>query len=396
MLARIVLYIAIGAVAVALLAIIFVICMCRTVKKYMNGDYLSDGKNKDELLDKFDEEYGQEIDEDTSLLISPLNQIDVINDFEIKEEKPQFECFTARTAQHRIKEEGFESPFASRARLKVTFELNQQSRMIIGCIKTIEGLEFEDDDETDPDEICFHVKMIPKRRKQKTVTKWKDPKSNILSLTFLLGPFKKDINPRKKIRIRLYGRKKKFPYSSICYGETFMLVSKIANNEGIITRYKRIHPRTDNSIEDESPLVVAKDGDEDESLFDSLIPENFQDMVESLLESASESEKSDKEDEKENKEVLVDKDKDEKEEKEDGAPTTKEKVLLENEGTDKVNVEESNENVVVVETKPSDNDEGVKNTPPESKSCNEPPVETTFSNTNNDTTVLISMEDGNS
>ena len=167
-----------------------------------------------------------------------------------------YKALSGETAMSRIEKEGFTHTFASHTKLKLTFEYSKTSSVIFGCVISIDGLSFVDM-QSCPDEICFHVKIVPNGRKHRSKTKWKDVSSKVLSLTYKLGPLSSKIDPESKICVRLYGKRKGLTSKSKCHGELFVRLSKVIESNGVLDITRRLLPKSTSSIDSESSCVTS-------------------------------------------------------------------------------------------------------------------------------------------
>ena len=234
-------------------ALLILLITNKLASKYLNGDFLEKDPD-DEIIDVVienidDEQEKEELEptETTELLQEPTND-------KSRGEITPYEMLSDKFALTQIKEEGFVHVFASRAKVKLSFEYNKVSNIIIGCVLSIEGLS-STGDKTCPDDVCFHVKLTPITRKYKTKTKWKKACSKVLALSFTLGPLQDNVDHNSNVCLRLYGKKKGFAVKAKCFGECFVPLSKITESEGVLELEQRILLKTISTIESESPVL---------------------------------------------------------------------------------------------------------------------------------------------
>ena len=233
-------------------ALLILIITNKVASKYLDGDFLEDFPD-DEILDVLIENT-EDAEEKDELVATETTDLQEPTTDRSRGEITPYEMLSNKTALTRIKEEGFVHVFASRAKVKLSFEYNKVSNIIIGCVLSIEGLS-STEDKTCPDDVCFHVKLTPITRKYKTKTKWKKACSKVLALSFKLGPLQDNVDHKSNVCLRLYGKKKGFPAKAKCFGECFVPLSKITESEGVLELEQRILPKTTSTIETESPVL---------------------------------------------------------------------------------------------------------------------------------------------
>lgn len=154
-----------------------------------------------------------------------------------------YELFSKQSALVRIKSEGFSVSFASNSKIKLAFQHDKDTNIVLGSIISIDGLNFDDDKKLSPDVICFHIKTIPAIRKCKARTMWKKASMRSLSLTFSLGPLKQQYDQTSRICVRLYGKKKTFSSKPKCYGECFIPLHSVLTAKSVLEMHREIFPK---------------------------------------------------------------------------------------------------------------------------------------------------------
>lgn len=229
-------------VLIILAFMVLLILINKILEKFLKGDYHS----KDYEIDD---------NEDTKLLITTDEMTSADTDHVIADGiHPEHSIVSSLT---HADQKSFKNS-RSRAKLHVNLEYSTERKVIIGSILKIDEISTLD---LNPDEICFHVKIIPQSRKCRVKTKWKDADERILAFTFLLGPLKFDILPKSIICMRLYGRKKQCTSRCWCVGEALVPFSEITDSGNSGKFIKRVLPKSSLIIDKGIGVILSSDSE---------------------------------------------------------------------------------------------------------------------------------------
>ena len=136
-----------------------------------------------------------------------------------------------------IRTEGFKDSFAAEAYANVSLKYMVKQNVLIGNIKTISELNMLEA----PQEICFHIKVMPKKRFS-CKTKWKSVQKELLAITFSLGPVDKSSLSSSCLFFRLYGRKTLLSRAK-CYGEFLIELKMVEEKTSEVIFQRRLCPK---------------------------------------------------------------------------------------------------------------------------------------------------------
>lgn len=149
----------------------------------------------------------------------------------------------------------------TRPELKFTLKYDRNKRTIQGYIVRIDGLCLIGNC---PDELRFHIKLVPIKRKYKTKTKWKDAYTNPIQSKFVLGPLKDINDPESILCVRMYGRRK-CTYRKVCLGEVVLFLEKVTSYEGVQGLYASLFRKSSSLIYTSGAIIFTSESESDEA-----------------------------------------------------------------------------------------------------------------------------------
>ncbi|XP_065661231.1 uncharacterized protein LOC105843634 isoform X2 [Hydra vulgaris] len=211
-----------------LLCLIFLCTINVIAKRYLKG-VTKQTNEEEELLPP-----GEETEDEMYLKLKKHSvQLE-----KLPQKPAAFQVLTKNDIISTIRSEGFKYSFAAEAIAVVSLKYVAEQKVLLGNVETISGLNILE--ASSPQEISFHVKIIPQNIFSRK-TKWKSVKKEAVLLSFSMGPLD-NLCSSSSLFFRLYGRKTVLSRPK-CYGQFYIELDKFMKKASKVIFKKQFSPK---------------------------------------------------------------------------------------------------------------------------------------------------------